>query len=167
MITQGMRAVGAVAVMTIVGGTAAFSQRPSDPALLVPQQAPQLEYAAVANPLPLPDGTTMGAAASLAFDSKGHMIVFNRGSKPFVEFDANGRFVRTFGDTFTRAHGLRIDADGNLWVTDVGAHVVVKLNRDGQVLLTIGTKGQAGAWDEAGGAQVQLPDQPPQAARRT
>jgi DNA-binding beta-propeller fold protein YncE len=158
MIAQGKRVVGAAGVMTLVGATAVFSQRPSDPALLVPQQAPQLEYVAVANPLTVPAGTTMGAAASLAFDSKGHFIVFNRGPKAFVEFDANGAFVRTFGDGFTRAHGLRIDADGNLWATDVGAHVVVKLNRDGHVLLTIGTKGQAGAWDEAAGAH--LLDQP-------
>ena len=154
MIAQGKRVVGAASVMTLVAATAVFSQRPSDPALLVPQQAPQLEYVAVASPLTLPAGTTMGAAASLAFDSKGHVIVFNRGEKPFVEFDANGTFVRTFGDGFTRAHGLRIDTDGNLWATDVGAHVVVKLNRDGRVLLTIGTKGQAGAWDEAAGAHL-------------
>jgi sugar lactone lactonase YvrE len=154
MIAQGKRVIGAASVMTFVAATAVFSQRPSDPALLVPQQATQLEYVAVANPLPLPAGTTMGAAASLAFDSKGHVIVFNRGPQAFVEFDANGTFVRTFGDGFTRAHGLRIDADGNLWATDVGAHVVVKLNRDGKVLLTIGTKGQAGAWDEAAGAHL-------------
>jgi sugar lactone lactonase YvrE len=154
MIAQGKKVVGAVAIVTLVAATAVFSQRPSDPALLVPQQAPQLEYAAVENPLTLPAGTTMGAAASLAFDSKGHVIVFNRGPKAFVEFDANGAFVRTFGDGFTRAHGLRIDADGNLWATDVGAHVVVKLNRDGKVLLTIGTKGQAGTWDEAAGAHL-------------
>ena len=58
---------------------------------------------------------------------------------------ANGAFVRAFGDKlFTRSHGLRIDREGNLWATDVGAHVVVKLNRDGQVLLTIGTQGRGG-----------------------
>jgi len=148
----------AFAGITLALSAPVFSQRPSDPALLVPQQAPPLEYVAVPNPLTLPDGITMGVAASLAFDSKGHFFVFNRGPKPFVEFDENGRFIRTFGDAFTRAHGLRIDADGNLWATDVGAHVVVKLNREGHVLLTIGTKGQAGTWDEAAGAH--LLDQP-------
>src|SRR5262249_48217936 len=115
---------------------------------------PVLDYAAVPNPLTLPEGKTMGVAASVAFDSNGHFIVFNRGPQPFVEFDANGTFIRTFGDTFTRAHGLRIDAEGNLWATDVGAHVVLKLNRDGHVLLTIGTKGQAGAWDESAGTHL-------------
>jgi hypothetical protein len=40
---------------------------------------------------------------------------------------------------FTRSHGLAIDDDDNLWATDVGAHVVVKLSKDGETLLTLGT----------------------------
>ena len=43
----------------------AFAQKPSDPALLVPQNAPPLDYVAVANPLPLPEGMSFGAAANL------------------------------------------------------------------------------------------------------
>jgi sugar lactone lactonase YvrE len=67
-----------------------------------------------------------------------------------AEFDADGRFIRAFGEgLFTRSHGLRIDREGNLWATDVGAHVVMKLSPQGQVLLTLGTKGQAGEWNEA------------------
>jgi DNA-binding beta-propeller fold protein YncE len=149
-----MRTAAGAFVVTLVMTTPAYSQRPSDPALLVPQQAAALEYVAVASPLPLPAGTTMGAAASVAFDSRGHVFVLNRGPKPFVEFDADGKFIRIFGDAFTRAHGLRIDSDGSIWATDVGAHVVVKLNREGDVLLTLGTKGQAGVWDEAAGSRL-------------
>ena len=137
-----------LAIGIVVAGTSAFAQRPSDPALLVPQTAPALDYVAVANPLPVPAGTNMGAAASVAFDSKGHLYVLSRGAQPLTEFDANGTFIRSFGDgLFTRSHGFRIDKDGNLWATDVGAHVVYKLNPQGQVLLTLGTKGQAGSWD--------------------
>ena len=95
----------------------------------------------------------MGPPASVAFDSKGHMFVLTRGDKTFFEFDKNGAFVRAFGDKlFTRSHGLRIDRDDNLWATDVGAHVVVKLTRRGDVLLTLGTKGEAGEWNEATGS---------------
>ena len=54
---------------------------------------------------------------------------------------------------FTRSHGLRIDRDGNLWATDVGAHTVVKLNPKGEVLLTLGMKGEAGEWNEAAGSR--------------
>src|SRR5688572_17513655 len=129
------------------------AQRPSDPALLVPQEAPELAYAFVPTAMTLPEGTTMGPTASVAFDAKGHLYVLTRGEKAFFEFDQNGGFVRAFGDKmFTRSHGLRIDRDGNLWATDVGAHVVLKLNPQGQVLLTLGTRGEAGDWDEAAGS---------------
>lgn len=125
-----------------------FAQRPSNPALLVPQEAPILEYVAVADPLPMPDAAAMGASSSVAFDSKGHLFVLSRGAKPLTEFDENGKFVRAFGDgLFTRSHGIRIDKDGNIWTTDVGAHTVMKLSPQGQVLLTLGEKGQAGVWD--------------------
>jgi DNA-binding beta-propeller fold protein YncE len=148
-----------VAVAIVCASTPALSQRPSDPALLIPQNAPALDYVAVADPLALPPGTTMGASASLAFDSRGHLLVLNRGPQPLVEFDATGTFIRSFGDgLFTRTHGLRIDHDGNLWVTDVGAHIVVKLNPQGQILLTLGTKGQPGDWNEA--TRTRLLNQP-------
>jgi sugar lactone lactonase YvrE len=132
----------------VLAGTAASAQRPSDPALLVPQTAPPLDYVAVANPLTVPAGINMGAAASVAFDAKGHLIVLSRGAQPLTEFDESGKFIRSFGEgLFTRSHGLRIDKDGNLWATDVGAHVVYKLSPQGQVLLTLGTKGQKGEWN--------------------
>jgi DNA-binding beta-propeller fold protein YncE len=135
------------AFMSVAAG---FAQRPTNPALMEPQVAPEMDYAAVADPLSLPAGTTMGASASVAFDSKGHLYVLNRGPQALVEFDGAGKFIRAFGDgLFRRTHGLKIDRDGNLWVTDVGSHIVVKLDTAGKVLLTIGTKGEAGEWNEA------------------
>ena len=135
-------------------GAAPMAQRPSDPALLIPEAAPELDYVAVANAVTLPAGTTMGPTAAVAFDAKGHLYVLTRGPQAFFEFDPNGNFVRAFGDKmFTRSHGLRIDADGNLWATDVGAHTVMKLNPKGEVLLTLGTRGEAGEWNEAAGSQ--------------
>jgi DNA-binding beta-propeller fold protein YncE len=143
-----MRIAAAVAIFLI--GTPAFAQPPSDPALLVPQKAPELEYVAVPDPVTLPAGTTMGASAAVAFGPSGHLFVLTRGQQAIFEFDSQGRFIRTVGDgLFTRAHGLRIDREGNFWTTDVGAHVVMKLSPQGQVLLTLGTKGEAGAWNEA------------------
>jgi sugar lactone lactonase YvrE len=125
-----------------------LAQRPSNPALLVPQNAPALDYTAVPDPLALPAGS--GAPAATAFDSMGNMFVLTRGPISFFEFDANGNFLRSFGEgMFTRSHGLFIDKDDNLWATDVGGHIVQKLNPRGQVLLTLGIKGQAGEWNEA------------------
>jgi len=131
-----------------------FAQRPSDPALLIPETAPELDYVAVPSAVTLPAGTVMGATAAVAFDAGGHLFVLTRGAQAFFEFDPSGAFVRAFGEgMFTRSHGLRIDPDGNLWATDVGGHIVVKLNPAGQVLLTLGTKGEAGDWNEAAGSR--------------
>src|SRR5687767_14736130 len=145
----------ALVVLTVLVFVApVVAQRPSDPALLVPESAPELDYVVAPTPVTLPAGMTMGASASVAFDANGHLFVLTRGDKAFFEFDRDGTFIRAFGDKlFTRAHGLRIDREGNLWATDVGGHVVVKMNRDGQALMTIGTRGEAGEWNEASGSR--------------
>ncbi|HEY7336178.1 MAG TPA: peptidyl-alpha-hydroxyglycine alpha-amidating lyase family protein [Bryobacteraceae bacterium] len=137
-------------IFTVLLSSAAFAQRPSNPALLIPQQAPEMDYVAVADPLPVPENVSMGASSSVAFDSKGHLFVLSRGMQPITEFDENGKFIRSFGEgLFTRSHGLRIAKDGNIWVTDVGAHTVMKLSPQGEVLMTLGTKGKAGEWNES------------------
>jgi len=134
----------ALALFALACGSA-FAQRPSDPALLVPQAAPELDYVAVANPLTVPAGMVTGAPSSVAFDRNGHLWVLYRGAQPFAEFDADGKFIRAFGDNlFTRTHGLKFDNDGNMWATDDRGHVVYKVSPEGKILLTLGTKGQAG-----------------------
>ena len=147
-----MRIVVAAIVTLLVGGSV-LAQRPSDPALLVPETAPDLGYTVATTAVTLPDGVTMGPTAAVAFDAKGHLFVLTRGPQAFFEFDETGAYVRAFGERFTRSHGLRIDRDGSLWATDVGAHTVMKLDREGRVLLTIGTKGEAGEWNEASGSR--------------
>jgi len=135
--------------------SAALAQRPSDPALLIPETAPALEYVPAATAVTLPDGMKMGATAAVQFDARGHLLVLARGATAFFEFDENGKYVRSFGDgLFTRSHGLRIDPEGNIWATDTGGHVVVKLSPAGQVLMTLGTKGQAGDWNESAGTRL-------------
>ena len=111
------------------------------------EEAPALGYAAVEAPLTIPPGVEFGASSSVAADADGHLYVFHRGPNPIAEFDADGHHLRSFGDDhgFERPHGLRIDVDGNLWVTDVRSHFVMKLSPRGEVLLTIGVPGQAGA----------------------
>jgi sugar lactone lactonase YvrE len=137
-------------IATSLTCVSAFAQRPSNPALLIPQNAPDLDYTPVGDPVTVPAGTTMGAPASVAFDSKGHLWVLNRGPVALMEFEPDGKFIRSMAEgMFTRTHGLRIDRDDNLWVTDVGAHIVVKFSPQGETLLTLGTKGQAGEWNEA------------------
>jgi sugar lactone lactonase YvrE len=142
-----------VAIVAILLGTSVLAQRPSDPALLVPETAAELDYVVAPAAVTLPAGKDMGATASVAFDKDGHLWVLSRGEQAFYEFNADGTYIQSFGDKiFTRSHGLRIDRQGNLWATDVGGHIVVKMTREGKTLLTIGTKGEAGEWNEATGS---------------
>jgi len=98
--------------------------------------------------------------AGVAVNPRGNLVVFSRGETPFLEFDGNGRFVRSFGQPgmVRRAHGLHIEQDGTMWITDVADHMVMKLDQDGNVLLSLGTRGQNGEWDESAGNR--LFDQP-------
>lgn len=119
------------------------------------ETAPPLGYHAVETGLTLPDGVTMGAASSVAFNAAGHMFVFNRGQQPVMEFDERGTFVRAFGEgQFVRPHGMRIDSEGHVWTTDVNGHTVTKWSPTGTALLTLGTRGKPGAWDEAAGTRL-------------
>jgi DNA-binding beta-propeller fold protein YncE len=119
------------------------------------ETAPDLGYRAIEHGLKLPEGVRMGAPSSVAFNARGHMIVFNRGPQPLMEFDPQGTLVRAFGEgRYTRPHGMRIDPEGNIWTTDVTGHAVTKMSAAGDVLLTLGTRGQSGNWDETAGTRL-------------
>ena len=58
-------------------------------------------------------------------------------------FDRDGKFLRSWGEgLFSRAHGIHIDSDDNLYCTDDGDHTVRKITTEGKVLLTIGVPNQ-------------------------
>lgn len=95
----------------------------------------------------LPNGKSFGEAVGLAINSHQHVFVCNRGPEKVMEFDDSGNFVRSIGDGFFKsAHGLRIDADDNIWVTDVDQHLVFRFNPKGQITLVLGRINNAGEW---------------------
>src|SRR5207247_10505434 len=56
-----------------------------------------------------------------------------------MEFDSSGKFIRSIADDlFVTAHTVRVDPEDNIWTTDVGSHVVLKLSPEGRVLLALG-----------------------------
>jgi peptidylamidoglycolate lyase len=58
---------------------------------------------------------------------------------------ATGELRASFGaGRFRIPHGLALDGDDNLGVTDVGLHQVFKFSRDGALLLSLGEAGRAG-----------------------
>jgi DNA-binding beta-propeller fold protein YncE len=117
-----------------------------------------------ATQLQLPEGLVWERASSVVFTPEGNLLVLHRGPQPLLEFDAAGKFLRAFGEgiALVFAHGLDVDRDGNIWLTDLRTQLVLKLDRDGKLLMTLGTPNEGGLWDEAAGAK--LFDQPNETA---
>ena len=117
-------------------------------------------YQTVENFFKLPEGRTVGSTAAIDIDRDGSSIwVFERcgaatcdGSTlaPLLKFDASGKVVKSLGaGMFLYPHGIHVDRDGNIWVTDGRAskgrgQQVFKLSPEGKVLMTLGTAGVAG-----------------------
>ena len=94
--------------------------------------------------LQVPPGLTLGACSAVAVNSKDEIFLFHRGKQPILCFDKEGKFLRSWGDDqIHTAHGLRVDKEDNVWVTDIGNHRVFKFDPKGKELLALGT-GQPG-----------------------
>ncbi len=104
-----------------------------------------------------PDGKPYGSLGACKVDSHGVVWVVDRcgapannackGSTedPILAFDASGKLIRSFGSgLFTNPHGMDVDKDGNVWVTDTAEHQVVKFSPEGMILMTLGKKGVKG-----------------------
>ncbi len=100
-------------------------------------------YRVVENWAKLPEGWEFKDAAAVACDSKDRVYVFNRGEHPMIVFDREGNFLKSWGEgQYPRAHGLHIDANDILYLTDDAGHVVRKCTTDGKVLLELGVPGK-------------------------
>jgi hypothetical protein len=91
-----------------------------------------------------PEALTWGDVPGIAVDAKDQVYVFTRSPQPVQVYDAHGKFLRTWGQGIKSAHHIKIDPEGNVWVADVGGHVVQKYTPEGKLLLTLGTKGAPG-----------------------
>ncbi len=127
----------------------------------------------------LPEGRTWGSTSAVAIDRDGSSVwVAERcGANscttstldPILHFDANGKLLASFGKgMFQAPHGIYVDADGNIWVTDCACtggrgaargagggaegrggggaesapgHLVYKFSPAGKLLMTLGTPG--------------------------
>jgi peptidylamidoglycolate lyase len=70
-------------------------------------------------------------------------------AKPAVlEFDADsGALLASWGaGMFLVPHGITLDGDNNVWLTDVGLQQVFEFSHDGKLLLTLG-QARVGGWD--------------------
>lgn len=118
-----------------------------------------------------PQQTKIGQIGGLDTDSDGNLVIFHRGSRKwsFDSFFNNNFNTMRYGpikedvlslintkkmeaadswgaNKFYMPHGLTIDFQNNIWLTDVALHQVFKLNLDisNEPLLTLGTKFEKG-----------------------
>jgi DNA-binding beta-propeller fold protein YncE len=126
-----------------------------------PQGAAAPAYRVVHGWPVLPEGRMLGGVAGVGVDSRGNVFVFHRGSRtwsadalattPIAEptvavFDGkSGVLLQEWGaGLFAMPHGLTVDAEDNVWLTDVALQQVFKFSHDGRPLLTLGERGVAG-----------------------
>lgn len=93
----------------------------------------------------VPKQITLGRCSGVAVNSRGDVYLFHRGKQPIICFDSTGKYIRSWGDKLIgTAHGLRIDRDDNVWVTDIGHHLVLKFSPRGKLLLALGKSDKPG-----------------------
>ena len=137
-------AAAILVVIAISGGTVCAQTNP---------------YRTVENWVKPPAGRTLGAVSGVAIDRDDNLWALERcgantcaGSDltPILKFDPSGKLLKGFGaGMFEWPHGIYVDRDGNVWVTDAEAkngrgQQVFKFSPEGEVLLTLGTAGVAG-----------------------
>ncbi len=119
----------------------------------------------------LPEGREWGSTAGIDIDPiDGNIWAYERcgassfgpGSlncennlvDPIFKFDRNtGEVLANFGaGLFVTPHGIHVDSDGNVWVTDFAGnqagtkgHQVHKFSPTGELLMSLGTAGQPGS----------------------
>ena len=163
-----VRSVGLLAVMAALSLTTLAEG-------VVAQVGPS-PYRTVDGWAKLPGGRPMGAVGDVTIDPDGeHVWAVVRCSAtapdrfgnecldsdldPIIKFDSEGNTVESFGGgMFIWPHGIDVDPDGNVWVTDgvsagrtpeggTRGHQVIKFSPDGRVLMRLGTPGVPGGGD--------------------
>ncbi len=117
------------------------------------QYAPQIDFEWVPDFFSLPQDMNFGEVSAIAVNSEDHVFVFHRSSPSgggpaygisaarLWEFDAEGRYLREHGGdlyAWSFAHGLRIDANDDIWTVDKGSNMVVRMNPRGRVVWGFG-----------------------------
>jgi DNA-binding beta-propeller fold protein YncE len=156
---------GAVVALILIG--LAWAQTPA------PTNSHANPYRSIENWAKMPEGRVWGSTSGVDVDRDGRSVwVAERCGKfappsqmkpgmpfacdgssldPILKFDASGKLVTHFGaGMLLFPHGLHVDPDGNVWVTDgLGkdgkGQQVFKFSPEGKLLMTLGQAGVAGS----------------------
>ena len=108
-----------------------------------------------------PNRFILGQVSGLGVNSSGEVLAFHRADRfwtggesydspiarpTILKFSsATGERLGELGaGQFFMPHGLSVDHEDNIWVTDVALHQVFKLSPEGELLMALGERGEAG-----------------------
>src|SRR5436305_2776658 len=149
-----LRAVLGVAALVLIAVLVAGGRRDAVAAATVTR------YEEVRDWPSLPPKVKLGEAAGVAIDANGHVFIFHRPGRGFdvtattkltepavLEIDANtGKLISSWGaNMFLVPHGITIDAQNNIFLTDVALQPVFKFTHDGQIIFARGQP-RVGPW---------------------
>jgi len=114
------------------------------------------KYELVKNWPDLPNEFILGNPTGICIDSNQQIVIFHRAEREWPLLDkmpdspikantvlfincSSGKLIKSWGNhLFIMPHGLTVDHENNIWVTDVGLHQVFKFSHNGKLLLTLG-----------------------------
>jgi len=171
-----MRFLGRSRSLLALAGALALTATLSAQSTVTPTNSAPNPYQTVENWAKMPEGRTWGSTSAVDIDKDGKSIwVAERcgantcaasTADTVLKFDETGKLVKSFGGgMIVFPHGIHVDRDGNIWVTDgqdnlpraargaaapaapaappakVIGHQVFKFSPDGKVLMTLGKPG--------------------------
>lgn len=104
----------------------------------------------------LPADYTLGNPTGIGIDTAQNIVIFHRADREWPLFRSMpstfiarntilildsqiGKILNNWGDSlFIMPHGLTVDNQNNIWVTDVGLHQVFKFSHEGKLLMKLG-----------------------------
>ena len=159
----GMRTALAVVAAAIVSGAGLAPAQP----VTGPTNDHPNPYETINDYFKMPEGRTWGSTSAVDIDIDGTSIWVGErcGANscaesdldPILKFDKDGNLVKSFGGgMFIFPHGIHVDRQGNVWLTDAQGprgrgpayegkgHAVFKFSPDGELLMTLGRPGVGG-----------------------
>lgn len=115
-----------------------------------------VKYELVKDWLNLPKELILGNPTGIGIDTNQNIVVFHRADRDWPLFGSmpdkpiqhktiliinkdNGEVVESWSENFfIMPHGLKVDHENNIWVTDVGLQQVFKFSYTGQLLMKLG-----------------------------
>lgn len=104
----------------------------------------------------LPKSILLGNPTGIGIDSNEHIFIFHRANRTWPLFGnmpttyikektilmldkESGKLLNSWGSNlFIMPHGLTVDHENNIWITDVALHQVFKFSYDGKLLMKLG-----------------------------